>query len=48
MPKTTKNLLIMLLLSIVIFILAWIFRPFEPDENQTFEGQLGDIEIPLD
>ncbi len=45
MTKTTKKLLIMLLGAIVIFILAWIYRPFEPDETQTFEGQFQNIEI---
>ncbi len=48
MPKTTKNLLIILLVSIVILILSWIFRPLEPGEQDFEENQNQENMIDLD
>jgi len=42
MTERAKKLLVVLFISIIIFILAWIFRPFEPEEetfNQEDEEQ---------
>lgn len=39
MPARTKKLLIILLISIIILILSWIFRPLEPDKEQNFNKE---------
>jgi len=39
MPNRTKKLLILLLASIVILVLSWVFRPFEPDEQEFNQEQ---------